>query len=201
MSNISRYYFDLSIPQVLSSWCKLQFIQWKYVPHALRADVQNCNSIPRFSPSWRERLDWDCRLFVLLTRFVILFADRLNSDSATVAQNSDVIIEGCNLNDNGETNKKEDSDSACHSRNSSSASHLSKMSHSRQSSSGESASGHIRYVKKISGHGWLPFDTATIYQLFYYWNTNYQLAEVNFCHATYRVGNDIRKWPRRYQII
>ncbi|XP_065209650.1 early estrogen-induced gene 1 protein isoform X4 [Planococcus citri] len=70
--------------------------------------------------------------------------DRLNSDSSTVGQNSDVIIEGCNLNDSGETTKKEDNDSACHSRNSSSASHLSKMSHSRQSSSGESASGHIR---------------------------------------------------------
>lgn len=74
------------------------------------------------------------------------FTDRINSESTNTGQNYEhIIIEYNNVNENDESHKKEDNDSACHSRNSSSASHLSKLSHSRQSSSGESASGHMRY--------------------------------------------------------
>lgn len=87
--------------------------------------------------------------------FFLRISDRLNSESSNIGQNSDVIIECCNANENEDTLKKEDNDSACHSRNSSSASHLSKLSHSRQSSSGESASGHIRYVRR--GERWVGY--------------------------------------------
>lgn len=76
-----------------------------------------------------------------------VFIDRLNSETSS----ADVIVESALTNENENTSKKEENDSACHSRNSSSVSHLSK-SHSRQSSSGESGTGHTRYKKKTNNY-------------------------------------------------
>lgn len=64
-----------------------------------------------------------------------------------VVSNCETASDNCKFYIDDELPKKEENDSACHSRNSSGASHLSKLSsHSRQSSSGESGSGHMRYV-------------------------------------------------------